>query len=672
MTDTGNSDSDQPALHNPSGLDRLTDVQMCEEVVRLSKTPMGPYLRLLPARFQHSCGKDQLRPALGGWTGDELVTHDPERVAELWDKYRGYSVATRCDDLFVFDIDLLPSPDRARSRENPWLESLPPEARQALDAGLKAITPSGGTHIYFRRPAGALTLRIAAKIGWADGVDLLTGSGKLVMMPPSFAERIEKGYCGRYQWADCEKELSLVELPDVLCNLISPASPPELGGTQADPPAIATGARDGRIPCGKRHDYLRNRARYLRGQGLEEHELIAALLAEARTTCSSSPTPIPDDEVIELAVSAARKFGPDRPRSNTRLVIMTATEFKAIPPPRFVIDRVIPAGLTIAFSKPGIGKSFFCLAVGSAVARGVPLFGNDEFAINSPGQVLFALPEGAPSWAERLRAFDAYHGYADSPDMSFIRYGVNLFDSQAWAQLVAAIDGLTHVNHMPPALVIIDTLAAATPGANENAIEDMGLVMGRLQELVSRGSNVLLSHHSNRAGDYRGHSAIAASCDAMLHLATAPFSSVIEITSTKLRDAQSIAPCSFEIRATDFGPVPIATESIGPWAQFLIACGAEQGLLDSLLAHGLRVPDGTPSASECTDFSKGVTLRQILATWNQLCPPRDRAHRGRRQRAAVKIIRALTTVAVLRIRKGTLSGNEPNAMEALIYQPEAP
>ena len=672
MADVGKTASTQAVPRNPGGLNRLTDAQMCEEVVRLAQAPMGPYLRLLPARFQHSRGKDQLRPALGGWKGDEQVTNDPVRVADLWHEHHGHGVATRCDDLFVFDIDLLPSPERARSRENPWLESLPPEARQALDAGLKAITPSGGIHIYFRRPAGAQAHRIAAKIGWADGVDLLTGSSKLVMMPPSFAERIEKGYCGRYQWADSERELSLIELPEVLCQMIAPASPSALRGPAVDIRSIATGKKDGLVPYGQRHNYLRNRARYLRGQGLEEHEIIAAIRSDARTKCSQSPAPVPDEEVIELAVSAYWKFSPDRESTDTGLVIMTATEFKAIPAPRFVIDRIIPAGLTIAYSKPGIGKSFFCLAVGSVVARGTPLFGNDNFTVNSPGPVLFALPEGAPSWAERLRAFDAYHGYDDSPNMGFIRYGVNLYDNQAWAQLVAAIDRFAEARHVLPALVVIDTLAAATPGANENAIEDIGLVMGRLQELVSRGSNVLLSHHSNKAGDYRGHSAIAASCDAMLHLATAPFSSIIEITSTKLRDAQSIEPCSFEIQATEFGPVPIGTGTAGPWAKFLADCGAEQGLLDSLKTHGLRVPDGTPCALECDDFANGVTLRDVIATWNSSRAPKDRAHRGRRQRSALRVMRGLVDANLLKVKRGSLTGSESEAMSAVIQQPESP
>jgi hypothetical protein len=64
-------------------------------------------------------------------------------------------------------------------------------------------------------------------------------------------------------------------------------------------------------------------------------------------------------------------------------------------------------------------------------------------------------------------------------------------------------------------LVVIDTLAAATPGANENASEDMSRVLARCARISSQcRCHVMLVHHMNAAGSKpRGHSSLFANID---------------------------------------------------------------------------------------------------------------------------------------------------------------
>ena len=66
------------------------------------------------------------------------------------------------------------------------------------------------------------------------------------------------------------------------------------------------------------------------------------------------------------------------------------------------------------------------------------------------------------------------------------------------------------------ALVVIDTLARALAGGNENAPEDMGALIGnakRIQEAT--GAAVLFVHHSGKdtSRGSRGHSSLKGAAD---------------------------------------------------------------------------------------------------------------------------------------------------------------
>ena len=360
---------------------------------------------------------------------------------------------------------------------------------------------------------------------------------------------------------------------------------------------------------------------------------------------------------------------PDRLTSGP-LHILSATAFKKIPPPEFIIDGVLPSGVTILFANPGAGKSFLALAVGTAVARNLPLF--EQHETKKTGAALFVLPEGVPSWAERLRAHDQHFEFDDSPNMHFIRGEVNLASKQGWGHLLEAIEAVNNGSGSPISLVVIDTLAAATPGANENAVEDIGVVMQRLQSLVGMGIAVLVCHHAGKSGAFRGHTSISGSCDALIRLVEDKPTGVRELRAEKLRDAGSISRCPFEIIVTGHGPVAMKTTSESTWSQLEEYCDEHYGLLDALLAHGLAVPGCTPTSHTEPSFSEGVTARKIQGTWNQTSQPDDPAHRARRTRALISVIKKLHGAGELQIKSGHLGKPDAEALDAVVVQVETP
>lgn len=73
------------------------------------------------------------------------------------------------------------------------------------------------------------------------------------------------------------------------------------------------------------------------------------------------------------------------------------------------------------------------------------------------------------------------------------------------------------------AVVIIDTLNQASPGADENTSQDMGRIIANSKRLAAAvGGLAILVHHAgkNRAQGLRGHSSLHAAMDVVLEVAT--------------------------------------------------------------------------------------------------------------------------------------------------------
>ena len=71
-----------------------------------------------------------------------------------------------------------------------------------------------------------------------------------------------------------------------------------------------------------------------------------------------------------------------------------------------------------------------------------------------------------------------------------------------------------------PKLIVIDTLAMAFPGLEENSADAMGRVVAVARKLTEHGAAVILVHHDTKSegGTPRGHSLLNGALDAALHV----------------------------------------------------------------------------------------------------------------------------------------------------------
>lgn len=179
------------------------------------------------------------------------------------------------------------------------------------------------------------------------------------------------------------------------------------------------------------------------------------------------------------------------------------------------------------------GKSFFCLELALAVARGEDFFGHK---ISYPGGVIYQAGEGGRGIKKRLRAYKQERGLTTGDKIPFVLLPAPLDlhgSDDPTKQFIEEIRHWETTFDVPLELIVVDTFSAATPGANENASEDMSRVLARCGRIQSEtNAHVMLVHHMNADGTKpRGHTSIFANIE-----------NVVLITKTEENDDPILVP----------------------------------------------------------------------------------------------------------------------------------
>jgi len=88
-------------------------------------------------------------------------------------------------------------------------------------------------------------------------------------------------------------------------------------------------------------------------------------------------------------------------------------------------------------------------------------------------------------------------------------------------------------------LVIIDALADIMLGGDENSVKDTQPVFACLRKIAEvSGASMIVIHHANKLGGYRGSSAIAGAIDTMIKIESKQDSDVITFNTEKMRDGK--------------------------------------------------------------------------------------------------------------------------------------
>lgn len=229
--------------------------------------------------------------------------------------------------------------------------------------------------------------------------------------------------------------------------------------------------------------------------------------------------------------------------------IVSGYHFAQRDPPDWIIKGVLPkADLGVMYGASGSGKSFVALDLAMAIARGAEWRGRRVKQM----RVMYLAAEGGGGVAMRLRAYADHHMLPlDRAPLGVMESVPNLMDIEDVAEIVDAVRSAGGVD-----LIIVDTFAQVTAGANENSGEDMGKAIRharRLREMTR--AMVLLIHHSGKdvARGARGWSGIRAAADVELEVVRSEETDVRLLRTTKQKDGRDDLAFGFTLEEVQIG-----------------------------------------------------------------------------------------------------------------------
>lgn len=255
------------------------------------------------------------------------------------------------------------------------------------------------------------------------------------------------------------------------------------------------------------------------------------------------------DDLEEIA-RVAPVWTPLPPQSRFGAVQWSDIDKVGIRQDWLVEDMIFQGDAGLIFGASGSGKSFLAVDMGLSIARGVPFLGKATKA----GAVLYQAGEGGKGLVKRLRAYRQDRMVVGDVPFVLLPARVDLFghdgDGDAFIEECRA----WKVIYPDLAVLFIDTLSTASPGANENASEDMSRLL-KWSEAIQReiGIAVIWVHHKNAAGDReRGHTSLRANVDTAIEVNRSE-DDERTMKVVKLKDGEDGEKLGFELQSVTIG-----------------------------------------------------------------------------------------------------------------------
>jgi hypothetical protein len=291
-----------------------------------------------------------------------------------------------------------------------------------------------------------------------------------------------------------------------------------------------------------------------KGSGHRQVTMASVMKMAKEAGASSTPRPtlaatVDDLRTAMSAVAATPALGMFTPEDYTgRFPITSLAVSIMLEPGGWLIKNVLPdAGLIVLFGASGSGKTFVAIDMAYAIAMGVQWRGNRT----KKGRVLIIAAEGGKGMSKRLKAYLKHHKIdPNDADIGLLTVPPNFLLSEDVTELAAAVAASGGAD-----VIIVDTMAQVTPGANENSSEDVGLALANARALeTATGATIIMVDHSGKDASkgVRGWSGKRAAADAELEVLKYE-NGTRELRITKMKDGDDGLKWGFRLETIVVG-----------------------------------------------------------------------------------------------------------------------
>lgn len=446
-----------------------------------------------------------------GWT--EWATTDEAAIRSWWGTNE-FNIGVLTTDLVVVDIDMKGDRDGMAS----WF---------ALYGGFDTLTvrtPSGGLHLYYTGANVALNqgaLGAGLDIRSHHGYTLAPGSTidgvpyrVELDQPMAQAPREVVSRCKPPSERAANAQETLVDEDDARAVALAVQAiantPPAIEGERSEAAyKLACKVRDFGISEVMCRSLMAAWGASSNVVGDDLHGRIANAYAYAQNASgakhpdvlfSGIHVPEPPPLISPDALAAERVAS-----ARSRFKLETLADCDAEEDGAYIVKGALaPGSVNCVYGPPNSGKSVFASHLAMCVAQGREFFGRKVIATRT----LYIASENPRSIRRRLRALRQQHG--DTRDLLLIGATPDLFNASGDAEAITQI-----VQDECIGLVVLDVLADAFPGMDENSNTGMGRVVQVAKMWAATGAAVILVHHvaKDHGGTPRGHGSLLGALD---------------------------------------------------------------------------------------------------------------------------------------------------------------
>jgi len=268
-----------------------------------------------------------------------------------------------------------------------------------------------------------------------------------------------------------------------------------------------------------------------------------------------------DSDVIGIINRTRAKFGEpepvvvantQEPKEKKGMYLVKASDMNYEPDENDFVQGLLETGaMSVVYGESNCGKTFFMSDLAYHIAEGKPWRGKRV----EKGGVIYVPLEGTRGLTGRVQAYRNENN-TDIDGFNIMPCGFDFLDEEGdvaeFIELLGDIDDIDGGIK----IIIIDTLARAIGGGDENSGQDMGLLVKHADAIRSiTGAHICFIHHSgkDKAKGARGHSSLRAAVDTEIEIDREDGADFSTVKIVKQREMEMGEDMFFTLKSVTLG-----------------------------------------------------------------------------------------------------------------------